>query len=65
MRLAVAEYWDTSSVDSFTVMLRAAVVLQVLPEATSLEIGSPSHAAELNKFMRFFTACLNPFRPSS
>ena len=58
-----AEYWEHVHADSFTVMLLAAVVLQVLLKIT---IVIEHHVAAFfnarpggfNKFMRFFTAWL-------
>ena len=58
-----AEYWDYVSVDSFTVMLLAAVVLQVLLKLTIVlehKVAAYYNARPggFNKFMRFFTAWL-------
>ena len=58
-----AEYWDYVSADSFTIILLAAVVLQILLKLT---IVLEHHVAAFfnarpggfNKFMRFFTAWL-------
>ena len=58
-----AEYWEYVVVDSFTVMLLAAVVLQVLLKLTIVlehRVAAFFNARPggLNKFMRFFTAWL-------
>jgi len=58
-----AEYWEHVVVDSFTILLLAAVLLQVLLKLT---IVAEHHVAAFfnarpggfNKFMRFFTAWL-------
>ena len=58
-----AEYWDYVSVDSFTVILLAAVVLQLLLKLTIVlehRVAAFFNARPggFNKFMRFFTAWL-------
>jgi hypothetical protein len=58
-----AEYWDYVSVDSFTVILLAAVVLQILLKLTIVlehRVAAFFNArpGSFNKFMRFFTAWL-------
>ena len=58
-----AEYWDYVSVDSFTIMVFAAVLLQVLLKLTiALEhrVAAFFNARPggFNKFMRYFTAWL-------
>ena len=58
-----AEYWSYVVVDSFTIMLLAAVVLQVLLKATIVvehKVAAFWNARPggFNKFMRFFTAWL-------
>ena len=58
-----AEYWEHVRVGSFTVMLLAAVVLQVLLKLTIVlehKVASYYNARPggFNKFMRFFTAWL-------
>ena len=58
-----AEYWEYVSVDSFTIMLLAAVVLQVLLKLTIVlehRVAAFFNARPggFNKFMRFFTAWL-------
>ena len=58
-----AEYWEHVSVDSFTIMLFAAVVLQVLLKLTivvehRLAAFFNARPGGFNKFMRFFTAWL-------
>ncbi len=58
-----AEYWDWVIVDSFTVMMLAAVVLQVLLKLTIVaehRVAAFFNARPggFNKFMRFFTAWL-------
>ena len=59
----VAEYWEHVSVDSFTVMLLAAVVLQVLLKLTIVvehRVAAYFNARPggFNRFMRFFAAWL-------
>ncbi|HYH40875.1 MAG TPA: hypothetical protein VD867_02735 [Burkholderiales bacterium] len=56
-----AEYWDYVAVDSFTIMLLAAVVLQVLLKVTIViehKVAAFFNARPggFNKFMRFFAA---------
>ena len=58
-----AQYWEYVSVSSFTVMLLAAVVLQVLLKLTIVlehKVAAYYNARPggFNKFMRFFTAWL-------
>ena len=58
-----AEYWEHVSVDSFTVMLLAAVVLQVLLKLTivvehRVALFFNARPGGFNKFMRFFAAWL-------
>jgi hypothetical protein len=58
-----AEYWEHVSADSFTIMLLAAVVLQVLLKLTivlehRLAAFFNARPGGFNKFMRFFTAWL-------
>ena len=58
-----AEYWDYVFVDSFTVILLAAVVLQVLLKLTIVvehRVAAFFNARPggFNRFMRFFTAWL-------
>jgi len=58
-----AEYWDYVAVDSFTIILLAAVVLQVLLKLTIVlehRVAAYYNARPggFNKFMRFFTAWL-------
>ena len=58
-----AEYWSYVVVDSFTIMLLAAVVLQVLLKLTivvehRLAAFFNARPGGFNKFMRFFTAWL-------
>ena len=58
-----AEYWEYVVVDSFTIMLLAAVVLQVLLKLTIVlehRVAAFFNARPggFNKFMRFFTAWL-------
>ena len=57
------EYWDYVSADSFTVILLAAVVLQVLLKLTivlehRLAAFFNARPGGFNKFMRFFSAWL-------
>jgi hypothetical protein len=57
------EYWEYVSADSFTIMLLAAVVLQVLLKLTIVlehRVAAFFNARPggFNKFMRFFTAWL-------
>jgi hypothetical protein len=57
------EYWEYVSADSFTILLLAAVVLQVLLKLTIVlehRVAAFFNARPggLNKFMRFFTAWL-------
>ena len=58
-----AEYWEHVAVDSFTIMLLAAVLLQVLLKLTIVvehRVAAFFNARPggFNKFMRFFTAWL-------
>ena len=58
-----AEYWEHVSVDSFTIILLAAVVLQVLLKLTialehRLAAFFNARKGGFAKFMRFFTAWL-------
>jgi len=58
-----AEYWEYVSADSFTIMLLAAAVLQVLLKVTivlehRLAAFFNARPGGFNKFMRFFTAWL-------
>ena len=58
-----AEYWEHVSADSFTIMLLAAVLLQILLKLTiALEHRVAAYfnarPGGFNKFMRFFTAWL-------
>src|SRR5688572_3520110 len=58
-----AEYWDYVSADSFTIILLAAVVLQILLKLTIVlehRVAAFFNARPggFNKFMRFFTAWL-------
>ena len=58
-----AEYWEHVSVESFTVMLLAAVVLQVLLKLTivvehRVALFFNARPGGFNKFMRFFAAWL-------
>ena len=58
-----AEYWELVAVDSFTVMLLAAVLLQILLKLTIVlehKVAAFFNAwpGGFNKFMRFFTAWL-------
>ena len=58
-----AEYWEHVSADSFTIMLLAAVLLQVLLKLTIVlehRVAAFFNARPggFNKFMRFFTAWL-------
>jgi hypothetical protein len=58
-----AEYWDAVSADSFTILLLAAVVLQVLLKLTivlehRLAAFFNARPGGFNKFMRFFSAWL-------
>ena len=58
-----AEYWEHVSVDSFTIMMLAAVVLQILLKLTIVlehKVANFFNARPggFNKFMRFFTAWL-------
>jgi hypothetical protein len=58
-----AEYWEHVSVDSFTIMALAAVLLQVLLKLTIVvehRVAAFFNARPggFNKFMRFFTAWL-------
>jgi len=58
-----AEYWEHVSVDSFTIMMLAAVLLQVLLKLTIVvehKVAAFFNARPggFNKFMRFFTAWL-------
>ena len=58
-----AEYWEHVSVDSFTIMVLAAVLLQVLLKLTIVvehRVAAFFNARPggFNKFMRFFTAWL-------
>ena len=57
------EYWEHVSADSFTIMLLAAVLLQVLLKLTivlehRLAAFFNARPGGFNKFMRFFTAWL-------
>jgi hypothetical protein len=58
-----AEYWEHVFVDSFTIMLLAAVLLQVLLKLTivvehRLAAFFNARPGGFNKFLRFFTAWL-------
>jgi hypothetical protein len=58
-----AEYWEHVTADSFTIMLLAAVLLQILLKLTivlehRLAAFFNARPGGFNKFMRFFTAWL-------